>query len=109
MMVFEAIGRWGRMRPEAVAVECGDRGITYGELNKRAGRIANRLRGLGVGRDVIVGIVADRSIEMIVGMVSALKAGGAYLPLDSANPRKRIECILEESGSSVVMTPSVRP
>ncbi len=104
MMVFEAIGRWGRMRPEAVAVECGDRGITYGELNKRAGRIANRLRGLGVGRDVIVGIVADRSIEMIVGMVSALKAGGAYLPLDSANPRKRIECILEESGSSVVMT-----
>src|SRR5277367_4332091 len=78
-----------------VAVSCGDRQITYGELSDRAERLARHLREMGVGPEALVGVFLERSIEAIVALVAVLKAGGAYLPLDPAYPRERVVTILE--------------
>ena len=92
--------------PERVAVRAGRQQITYGELNERANTIAARLRELGVRRDVLVGLCVDRSIEMIVGLLGILKAGGAYLPIDPGYPKKRIDFLLADSGTAIVVTVS---
>ena len=68
--------------PESVAVAYEGGQLSYGELNARANRLARHLRELGVGPDVRVAICMERSLEMVVGLLGALKAGGAYLPLD---------------------------
>ncbi|WP_235332399.1 non-ribosomal peptide synthetase, partial [Paenibacillus terrae] len=85
--------------PEAVAVVCGDERLTYRELNERANRLAWTLREKGVGRESIVAIMAERSLEIIVGLWGTLKAGGAYLPIDPGHPEKRIRFMLENSGT----------
>jgi natural product biosynthesis luciferase-like monooxygenase protein/amino acid adenylation domain-containing protein len=89
--------------PEAVAAACGDRRLTYGELAARAGALARRLRTLGVGPDTVVGLAVERSLEMIVGLVSILAAGGAYLPLDAAYPRQRLAAMLADGGTPVLL------
>ena len=73
--------------PDAVAVVSEDRRLTYGELNSRSNQLAHRLRKLGVGPEVLVGICVDRSLEMVVGILGILKAGGAYVPLDPDYPQ----------------------
>src|SRR4051812_19242514 len=73
--------------PEAVAVAFEGRTVTYGELDARAGRLARRLHGLGVGPEVRVGLCVDRSPEMVVALLAILKAGGAYVPLDPGFPK----------------------
>ncbi|MCP3781731.1 AMP-binding protein, partial [Paenibacillus sp. MZ03-122A] len=85
--------------PEAVAVVCGDERLTYRELNERANRLAWTLREKGVGRESIIAIMAERSLEIIVGLWGTLKAGGAYLPIDPGHPEKRIRFMLEDSGT----------
>ncbi|WJM11232.1 amino acid adenylation domain-containing protein [Paenibacillus sp. PK1-4R] len=85
--------------PDAVAVVYGDQQLTYAELNARANQLAWTLREQGVGPDRIVAIIAERSVEMIVGIFGILKAGGAYLPIDPALPVERIHYMLEDSGS----------
>ncbi|MEO8431781.1 MAG: amino acid adenylation domain-containing protein, partial [Acidobacteriota bacterium] len=90
--------------PEAVAVEAGNRRLTYGHLNQRANRLARHLAKLGVGPGVLVGLCVDRSIEAIVGMLGILKAGGAYLPLDPAYPRERLRFMLDDSGAHALLT-----
>jgi len=95
--------------PEAVAVLCGDRQLTYGELNRRGNQLAHFLRKLGVGPEVRVGLCVERSLEMIVGMVGILKAGGAYLPLDPAYPRERLAFMLEDAQVSVLVTSKTSP
>src|SRR4051794_29701992 len=60
--------------------------LTYSALNARANRLARRLRPLGVGPEVLVTVHADRSVEMVVGLLAVLKAGGAYVPLDPVYP-----------------------
>jgi non-ribosomal peptide synthetase component F len=62
--------------PDAVAVTFADSWLTYGQLNARANQLARHLRSLGVGSDVLVALCVDRSLEMIVGMLGILKAGG---------------------------------
>lgn len=89
---------------EAVAVVCGDERLTYAELNERANQLAHHLRLLGVGAEVVVGILVERSVEMIVGLLGIIKAGGAYLPLDTAYPSERISYMLEDAGASVLLT-----
>ncbi|WP_213506768.1 non-ribosomal peptide synthetase [Paenibacillus faecis] len=79
--------------------------LTYGELNARADRLASRLRSRGVGPDRIVGIIGDRSVETVVGMLGILKAGGAYLPLDPEYPDDRIAYMLSDSQAKWIVSP----
>ena len=90
--------------PEAVAVVFGDRLLTYRELDARANRLAHRLRSLGVGPEILVGICLERSPEMVVGLLGVLKAGGAYVPLDPAFPPGRIAMMLDDAGVRVLLT-----
>ena len=90
-------------RPDAVAAVCGDRVITYGELDRRANHLAYRLHRVGVRPDTVVGICVERSIDSLVAMLGVLKAGGAYLPLDPDNPPERIFYMLAHSGAGVVV------
>jgi amino acid adenylation domain-containing protein len=78
--------------------------ISYGELNRRANRLAHHLRALGVGPEVCVCLLLERSVEMIVGMLAILKAGGAYVPLDPAYPAERLAFLLGDSGARVLVT-----
>lgn len=90
--------------PDRLAVDAPDAQLTYGELDARANRLALKLRGLGVGPDVLVGLCADRGAEMIVGLLAILKANGAYVPIDPTYPRKRVEFLLADSAAGVVVT-----
>ncbi|OMD34668.1 hypothetical protein BSK56_33490, partial [Paenibacillus borealis] len=89
--------------PHAVAVVYGDQQLTYAELNARANQLAWTLRGQGVGPDRIVAILMDRSVEMLVGVLGILKAGGVYLPIDPALPAERIRYMLGDSGAGVLL------
>jgi non-ribosomal peptide synthetase component F len=98
--LFEAqVGR----APEAVAVAGEDEALTYGELNRRANRLAHRLRRLGIGRDTVVGLCLEPSPALVVAMVGVLKAGSAYLPLDPADPPARLAALLREARAPVVI------
>jgi amino acid adenylation domain-containing protein/non-ribosomal peptide synthase protein (TIGR01720 family) len=94
--------------PEAVAVVFDDRWLSYRELDRRAARLAGRLRALGVGPEVRVGLAVERCPEMVVGLLAVLKAGGAYVPLDLAHPRERLALQLadigQEQGAPVLLT-----
>ena len=89
---------------DAVAVVFDGSQLTYRELNRRANQLAHYLRKLGVGPEVLVGICAERSLEMVVGMLGILKAGGAYVPLDPSYPKERLTFILEDAQVSVLVT-----
>ena len=78
--------------------------LTYRELNARANKVAHYLRRLGVGPETIVGLRAERSLEMITGLLGILKAGGAYLPVDTAYPRDRVAFMLEDAKASILLT-----
>ncbi|MFC4534155.1 amino acid adenylation domain-containing protein [Sphaerisporangium dianthi] len=95
-----------RSQPGRIAVSAPGVEISYGELDARANRLAPRLRAMGVGPGVLVGLCADRGVEMIVGLLGILKAGGAYVPIDPAYPAKRIEYLLEDSGVATVVAES---
>jgi amino acid adenylation domain-containing protein len=90
--------------PNATAVVFEDERLTYGELNRRANQLANHLTKLGVGPDVLVGILVERSLEMVVGLLGILKSGGAYVPLDPAYPGDRVAFMLEDSEVPVLLT-----
>ena len=90
-------------RPESPALVEGARTMTYGELDRRAAWLAARLRAHGVGPDVLVGIAAARSAELVVGLLAILRAGGAYLPLDPEHPAERLAFMLADAGARVVL------
>ena len=90
--------------PEATAVAFHDTSITYRELSARAGALARKLRTLGVGPEIRVGVFVERSIEMVVGLLGILKAGGAYVPLDPRYPRERLASMLDDAKAPVLMT-----
>ena len=89
--------------PSATAVVFGEDRVSYGELNARANRIAHRLRGLGVGPDVRVGLRQERSVSMVVSLLAVLKAGGAYVPLDPTYPAERLAFMVEDSGPRALL------
>ena len=99
--VFEA---QAKRTPDRVAVESGGRTLTYRELDARANGLARRLRELGVGPEVLVGVCVTRSAEMVVALLAVLKAGGAYVPMDPAFPKDRLGYILEDSTAAVLIT-----
>ncbi|MUG94902.1 amino acid adenylation domain-containing protein [Scytonema sp. UIC 10036] len=89
--------------PSDIAVIFEKQQITYRELNNRANRLARYLHQLGVKPDVMVGICMERSIEMVVGLLAIMKAGGAYMPLDPAYPKERLAFTLADSQVSVLL------
>ncbi len=90
--------------PDNTAVLFMEKKLTYRELNSRANQLAYSLRRKGVGRDSITAIIADRSLEMMTGIMAILKAGGAYLPISPAYPEERIRYMLADSGARIVLT-----
>ena len=90
--------------PDAVAVVSPDASLTYRELNHCANQLAHHLQALGVGLDARVGLYTERSLEMVIGLLSILKAGGAYVPLAPAYPAERIAYIMQDAQVSVLLT-----
>ena len=93
--------------PAAIAITTEpNQTLTYAELNQQANQLAHHLQSLGVVPNSIVGICAERSLEMVVGLLAILKAGGAYLPLDPQHPSERIAFIMEDATVKVLLTQS---
>ncbi len=98
--LFEEVAeRYG----DSIAVVFENERLTYRELNARANRIANRLRGVGVGAETMVGCCITRSVDLIVGIIAILKAGGAYVPLDPNYPKERFNFLLSDSRPLLVL------
>ncbi|HBL29062.1 MAG TPA: non-ribosomal peptide synthetase, partial [Acidobacteria bacterium] len=92
--------------PHALALIDGERRLTYRELHERAAELAERLRGMGVGPETVVGVRLPRTAELIVALLGVLKAGGAYLPLDPAYPEERIAFMVEDARAALVLADS---
>ncbi len=90
--------------PDKVALIDEWEQITYAELEERTNQLGHHLQGLGIGPDVIVGLYLGRTLDMIVGVLGVMKAGGCYLPLDPGYPADRLEFMMEDSGAPVVIT-----
>ncbi len=101
--LHELIWAQAARTPERVAVADGDRHLPYGELTRAAAALAGRLRALGVGPETVVGVAAERSLELIAGLLGVLAAGAAYLPLDPDYPADRLAFMLADSGAEVVI------
>ncbi|MBD0692610.1 non-ribosomal peptide synthetase [Streptomyces sp. CBMA123] len=93
-----------RATPDAVAVVDGEDRVSYRELDRRAGIVAARLRALGVGPEVRVGLCAPRCADSVAAVLGVLKAGGAYVPLDPANPVERLRFILTDASVRLLLT-----
>ncbi|ANN73802.1 amino acid adenylation domain-containing protein [Bordetella bronchialis] len=96
---LDSIDRGSRAMPARRAIIHGHRACTHAELQAASGRVAARLRDLGVGPGAIVGIALDRSIEWVAAMLGILKCGAAYLPLDPAYPEERLALYIADSGA----------
>ncbi|TRX72851.1 non-ribosomal peptide synthetase [Pseudomonas mangiferae] len=90
--------------PDAIAVSHEARTLTYAALNRDANRLAHRLRALGAGPEVLVGVALERSPELIVALLAVLKSGAAYLPLDPDYPAERLQYMVEDSGLALLLT-----
>src|SRR5215213_9527912 len=90
--------------PHNVAVTFQNEKLTYRELNERANQLAHYLRRHGVGTETLVGVLLERSVEMMVALVGILKAGGAYVPLDSSYPRERLSFMLADTHAALLLT-----
>ena len=94
-MFEEQVGR----TPDSLAVECDGEALTYGQLDAYANVVAERLTAAGVGPDDVVALIVPRSVEWVVGMLAAWKAGAAYGPIDPSYPQDRIEAIIADTGA----------
>jgi len=99
-----AFERQAVARPDAPAVSQGGSHLAYGELNRRANRLAHRLVALGVGPDRPVAVALPRSLDLVVALLAVLKAGGAYVPLDPEHPAERLGFMLDDCGSALLLT-----
>ncbi|TBV09274.1 non-ribosomal peptide synthase/polyketide synthase [Phytopseudomonas dryadis] len=99
----ERLAEQARATPEGVALSCGGQTLSHGALERLSNRLAHRLCGLGVGPEVRVGVLAERSLELMVGLLAIVKAGGVYVPLDPDYPRERLEYMLEDSAVALLL------
>ncbi|MBX7223432.1 MAG: amino acid adenylation domain-containing protein, partial [Blastocatellia bacterium] len=102
--LIEVFEEHAHTRPAAIAVLCGERVLTYQELNEQAEQLAVELRKKGVGPEVLVGICLNRSWLIPVALLGIFKAGGAYLPLDPGYPAERLGFMLEDAAPKVILT-----
>ncbi|WP_426746470.1 amino acid adenylation domain-containing protein [Myxococcus faecalis] len=104
LCVHELFARQAERTPDLRAVLLGPRALTYRELDERSEALATRLRGLGAGPGVVVGICLERSLEMVVAVLAVLRSGAAYLPLDPGFPKERLAFMLTDAKVPVVLT-----
>ena len=90
--------------PDRVAAVCGDRSLTYGELNARANRLARALLARGLGREGVVAVVAERNLDWLAAVLAVFKAGGVYLPIEPHFPADRIAAMLARAECGLVLT-----
>ena len=90
--------------PDALALVFEGEQLSYRELNSRANQLAHHLQSLGVRRESIVGVLMERSTEMVVSLLAIIKAGAAYVPLDPEYPQERLSIMMEDAGIEVVLT-----
>ncbi|MEM8907004.1 MAG: amino acid adenylation domain-containing protein, partial [Bacteroidota bacterium] len=102
--IHELFAEQATRTPDDIAVECDDRQLTYRTLEEAANRLAHLLVERGVKRGDFVAIYLDRSVDLVTGLLAILKAGGIYVPLDPANPRERLEVIIEDAASEILLT-----
>ena len=93
-----------KRKPNAIAVVFREKRLTYCELNNHANQLAHYLKTLGVGPNVLVGICVERSLEMIIGLLAILKAGGVYVPLDPSYPSERLAFMLDDTKIAILLT-----
>ncbi|AEY64767.1 non-ribosomal peptide synthetase [Clostridium sp. BNL1100] len=89
--------------PDNLAVIFGEEKVTYGELNRRANCLADRLRHMGIGKNDFVAIMTERSVEMIAGILGIIKSGAAYVPVDPGYPKDRIEYMISDSSPKAIL------
>ncbi|MFF9435801.1 AMP-binding protein, partial [Streptomyces sp. NPDC014735] len=90
--------------PGAVAVRCGDVVLTYAELDAASDRLARVLVEGGVSSESRVGLLLERSVDVVVAMLAVLKAGGVYVPLHASYPEERVRQVLVQAGAGLVLT-----
>jgi len=90
--------------PDSAAIVFGDKRLTYRELNERANQLARYIRSKGITRNSLIGLMVDRSLEMVIGILGILKAGAAYLPIDPSYPSERITYMLNQSHTRLTLT-----
>jgi len=102
--LHELIEKQVTRNPDAEAVCFEEAKLCYAELNDRSNQCCHYLRRMGVGPNKVVGVLMERSMEMIIALLGILKSGGAYLPLDPSYPQERLNLILDDAGVSMVLT-----
>jgi amino acid adenylation domain-containing protein len=103
-LVHQAFEFQAERTPDAISATMVVQSLTYRELNRRANQLAHYLRASGVGPGVRVGVGVDRSLDMLIGLLGVLKAGGVYVPLDPDNPPERLAYIRNDSGLEKLLT-----
>ncbi len=103
LCLHDLVAAQARRLPAAMALSGEGRGMAYAELDRRANRIANHLRGLGVGPEARVAILVERSLEMVVLLLGILKAGGAYVPIDPGMPAERLAFLLADANPALLL------
>ncbi|WP_406729649.1 non-ribosomal peptide synthetase [Streptomyces sp. GD-15H] len=102
--VSRLIGDIACAAPAVTAVRFEDRALTYAELDAAADRLARHLAGLGAGPGTLVGVLLERSTELVVSLLAVLRSGAAYVPIDPIYPSARIGHMLADSGAGLVLT-----
>ena len=104
MTVHGLFERQAQKTPNRIAVEYRGETLSYETLNNQAEELADRLREQGVAPDCVVGLCVERSVRMVIGALGIMKSGAAYLPMEHNDPQQRLEFMLRDAGTSIVVS-----